>query len=92
MSRSFKDILTPTIDRITPGTIRVILSFKGDEMVCMYFETPKKTWTNKPVMTNGWHCVDAKVSDEYIYINGLAEPKDLIAWGMELIAGMKAGD
>lgn len=83
--RTYKKTLTPTIDEMDEETIRIIFSVKEEEMACLYFERPKKGWTNKPIMPRVWRCVESRIANEWIYIQGLVEPKELVAWGQELI-------
>ena len=91
MKKTYRDVMTPTVTRIDESHIRIIFSVGEYEMACLYFENAKKVWTNKPLSMNGWRCVDAKITDKIIYINGLVEPKDLVGWGQELILGPKNG-
>lgn len=86
MEGEYKNILTPTLTKMDDGTIRIIFSMNEEEMVCLYYEVAKKGWTNKPVLSNKWRCVDAKVMNPDIYENKIVEPKDLVGWGQELIS------
>ena len=86
MEGEYKNILTPTLTKMDDGTIRIIFSMNEEEMVCLYYEVAKKGWTNKPIMTNKWRCIDAKVMNPNIYEDGTIEPKDLVGWGQELIS------
>lgn len=86
MEADYKNILTPTLTKMDDGTIRIIFSMNEEEMVCLYYEVAKKGWTNKPVLSNKWRCVDAKVMNPDIYENKIVEPKDLVGWGQELIS------
>ena len=86
MEGEYKNILTPTLTKMDDGTIRIIFSMNEEEMVCLYYEVAKKGWTNKPIMTNKFRCIDAKVSNPIIYENNMVEPKDLVGWGQELIS------
>ena len=86
MEGEYKNILTPTLTKMDDGTIRIIFSMNEEEMVCLYYEVAKKGWTNKPIMTNKWRCIDAKVMNPDIYEDGTIEPKDLVGWGQELIS------
>lgn len=83
--RTYKEILTPTVERMDNNVVRVIFYIKEIEMVCLYYERPKKGWTNKPIMPQVWRCSDAKVSDNTMYVEGLIEPKELVGWGQDLI-------
>lgn len=86
MESNYKIILTPTLTKMEHGTIRIIFSMNEEEMVCLYYEVAKKGWTNKPVLSNKWRCVEAKVMNPIIYENNIVEPKDLVGWGQELIS------
>jgi hypothetical protein len=90
--QTLKEMLTPTITTMEDNRIRVDIMFKGVEMVSMYFERPKKGWTNKPIMPTKWRCVDTIVSDHTIYLQGMVTPKELVALGQQLIeeAGIKS--
>jgi len=83
--KTYKEVLTPTVTEMSPGVMRVTLNVAEYEVATLYFERPKKTWTNKPIMPNVWTCVDAKIHEKFIYINGMVTPKELIRWGMDLI-------
>lgn len=83
--KTYRDILIPTIQIVDEGKIRVLFHIAEYEMACLYYENSKMSWTNKPISMNQWRCVDAKLSDKSIYINGKVEPKDLVGWGNELI-------
>jgi len=85
MKKTYRDVLIPTIQKIDEGRMRVLFHVAEFEMACLYYENSKKGWTNKPLSLNQWRCVDARMSDKTIYINGLVEPKDLVGWGNELI-------
>jgi hypothetical protein len=85
--RTYKEILTPTVDKMDDNIIRVIFYIDETEMACLYYERPKKGWTNKPIMPQVWKCSDAKISNNAIYVEGLIEPKELVGWGQELIKG-----
>jgi hypothetical protein len=54
-------------------------------MATLYFERPKRTWTNKPVMSStSFSCVDAVVTGLYDQTD--ITPKDLVRICQELIA------
>jgi hypothetical protein len=55
-------------------------------MACLYYEKAKRGWTNKPIVSNQYRCIDAKISNPTIYEDGTIEPKDLVGWGQELIS------
>lgn len=85
MGKTYRDTLTPTVYRLDDGKIRITMSVGDTEVAALYFELPKKGWTNKPLMPTKWRCVDAQIMEKFIYINGLVEPKDLVGWGQEII-------
>jgi hypothetical protein len=85
MEANYKIILTPTLTKMDDGTIRIIFSKDGEDMVSLYYEKAKKGWTNKPIMPQAWRCVEGKVFNPNIYEDGTVEPKDLVGWGQELI-------
>jgi hypothetical protein len=86
MEPNYKNILTPTLTKMDDGTIRIIFSKDEEEMACLYYEKAKKGWTNKPIISNQYRCIDAKISNPTIYEDGTMEPKDLVGWGQELIS------
>lgn len=86
MEGEYKNILTPTLTKMDDGTIRIIFSMNEEEMVYLYYEVAKKGWTNKPILTNKFRCVEGKVMNSVIYDKGIVEPKDLVGWGQELIS------
>ena len=86
METDYKNILTPTLTKMDDGTIRIIFSMNEEEMVYLYYEVAKKGWTNKPILTNKFRCVEGKVMNSVIYDKGIVEPKDLVGWGQELIS------
>lgn len=81
----WKDNITPTIDMLEEGRLRITLVAYMQEIGVLYFEKAKKGWTNKPI-TNGWVCIDAKVEDLYIQGGDGVTPKELVAWCQELIS------
>lgn len=85
---NYKNILTPTMTRMDDGTIRIIFSMGEEEMVCLYYEVAKRGWSNKPILTNKFRCIDGKVMNPNIYENKIVEPKDLVGWGQEIIEKM----
>ena len=83
--KTWKDILTPTIDVLNEDRVRVVLEVEGIEVGVLYFERAKKGWNTKPIRQNGWACVEAKVEGLYVYGGESATPKELVAWCQELI-------
>ena len=86
--RTYRDTLTPTVYHLDDGRIRITMSVGDTEVAALYYERPKKGWTNKPIMPTKWRCVDANIQEKFIYINGLVEPKDLVGWGQEIIEAL----
>jgi hypothetical protein len=84
--KTWKDILTPTIESLTEDRVRVVLQVEGIEVGVLYFERAKKGWNTKPIRQNGWACVEAKVEGLYVYGGESATPKELVAWCQELIS------
>ena len=84
--KTWKDILTPTIESLTEDRVRVVLEVEGIEVGVLYFERAKKGWNTKPIRQNGWACVEAKVEGLYVYGGESATPKELVAWCQELIS------
>lgn len=80
----WRDNITPHIEVIEEGRIRIRLEAYMQEIGVLYFERAKRGWTNKP-LTNGWTCVDAKVEGLYIHGGDGVTPKELVAWCQELI-------
>ena len=88
MEKTYRDTLTPTVYHLDDGKIRITYTVGDSEVATLYFERPKKGWTNKPIMPTKWRCVDAQIIEKFIYINGIVEPKDLVGWGQEIIEGL----
>jgi len=86
--KTYRDTLIPTVYHLDDGKIRITYEVGDTEVATLYFERPKKGWTNKPIMPTKWRCVDAQIQEKFIYINGLVEPKDLVGWGQEIIEGL----
>lgn len=74
------------IERVDNGVAVVTILFKDEEVATLYFEAPKKAWTNKPIFPNVWTCVDSKIHENYIYVEELVTPKELIHLGMRTIS------
>jgi len=86
--KTYRETLIPTVYHLDDGKIRITYTVGDTEVAALYFERPKKGWTNKPIMPTKWRCVDANIMEKFIYINGLVEPKDLVGWGQEIIEGL----
>jgi hypothetical protein len=66
---------------------RVVVSYEGiKELGTLYFEPPKKKWSNKPIMNMKWACVDAKVEGLYEYGGEQLTPKDIVGICQDLIS------
>lgn len=85
MTKTFKDVMTPEVTKLDDGKVRIIFSMHGVEMFCLYYEKPKRAWTRKPIMPKVWTCVDAKVTDSSVYIQGLCTPRQIQEWGNEVL-------
>lgn len=55
---------------------RIIITEGSEEIAVLYFERPKRGWSNKPLLSNRFACVDAKVYGELYTDNNT--PKDII--------------
>ena len=84
--KSWKDIVTPTLEWLEEDRVRVILHVDQVEVGVLYFERAKKGWNRKPIQQNGFACVEAKVEGLYVYGGESATPKDLVAWCQVLIS------
>ena len=63
---------------------RIIITRSPEEEVAvLYFERPKKGWTNKPILSNKFTCVDAKIYG--VLYNDNITPKDIINMCQEYI-------
>ena len=47
--KTWKDIVTPTIESLTEDRVRVVLQVEGVEVGVLYFEKAKKGWNTKPI-------------------------------------------
>ena len=81
---TWKELITANLENIEEDRVRIILEVEGVEIGVMYFERAKKGWNKKP-LTQGWTCVDAKVEGLYVYGGDSVTPKELVAWGQQLI-------
>ena len=71
---------------------RVVVSYMDiKELGTLYFEPPKRSWTNKPLMNMKWACVDAKVEGLYEYGGEHVTPKDIVAKCQDLISSLLSG-
>jgi hypothetical protein len=77
------------ISRLSEERVVVEVSYSGESLGILYFEKPKRGWTNKPVLPTRWACVDAKVEGLYIHNKNGGNnitPKQIIAHSQELIS------
>ena len=86
--RTYRDTLTPTVHKIEDGRVRIIFSVGDVEVFVLYYEKPKRSWINKPIMPTKWRCVDSQVMNSFLYIDGLVEPKQIVGWGQEIIESL----
>lgn len=76
---------------IEKDRVRVVVSYMDiKELGTLYFEPPKRSWTNKPLMNMKWACVDAKVEGLYEYGGEHVTPKDIVAKCQDLISFLLA--
>jgi len=89
--KSWKDMVVPKVEEIEEDRIRITLHVEGMEIGILYFEKAKRGYVNKPILQEGWACVDAKVEGLYIYGGESVTPKELVAWCQELISLRRKG-
>lgn len=83
------DKLTFNMEKVDEGRVRVEVMYEGKvSMGILYFEKAKVGWTNKPIISNKWRCVDAKVEGLY-EVDKATTPKEIVAHCQDLIE--KAG-
>ena len=88
--KKITDILTPHILKRDEGHITFVLLYGDTEVGVLYFERPKSTWTNKPIMPTKWVCVDAKIDQHMNQVMGGLlfdefNPKDIVEWCQDLL-------
>mgnify|MGYP003344543821 CR=1 FL=1 len=89
LNEKLKAVITPlTEDRISVEILLLIEASIG----VLYYERPKKGWTNKPIMPSRWRCVDAKVEGVKIYGEGEITPLDLMGWSQQKVYEFMSGD
>ena len=86
---TWKEMVSVQLDWLEEYRVRVILTVEGQELGTLYFEKAKIGWTNKPIIQNGWACVEAKVEGLYVYGGESATPKEIVAYCQELISKEK---
>ena len=81
-----RDNIRFNLESLDPNRVMVEVTL-FNEMVLgiVYFENPKPTWQNKPLLSKKWRCVDAKV--EVLYVHGGEDitPKDIIRACQDLV-------
>lgn len=82
----WKELMVPKVEEIEDGRMRVVLSVGEEEVAVLYFEKAKRGFVNKPIIQEGWACVDAKVDGLYNYVGDTMTPKELVSWCQELIS------
>jgi len=95
----YKD-LKANITPITEDRVAVEILIKEEvSLGVLYYERPKKGWTNKPIMPTKWRCVDANIEGLKVHLaedNESAKggvkisvkeitPKDLMEWAQEKV-------
>ena len=85
--------LKANITPLTKDRVAVeILLLNEVSLGVLYYERPKKGWTNKPIMPSRWRCVDAKVEGVKIYGEGEITPLDLMGWSQQKVYEFMSGD
>ena len=89
-----------TVTVITQDRVVVEVTLLNEvSLGVLYFEKPKQTWVNKPIMPTKWRCVDANIEGLKVYLaedNKSAKggvkisvneitPKQLVEWAQELV-------
>lgn len=82
----YKNKIDYYVTRMGPDRMRVEYHVDGAEYLSLYYERAKKGYVNKPIVQEGFACVEAKYSDGDIYtlFPGLT-PKMLMDWGQEIV-------
>ena len=89
LNEKLKAVITP----ITEDKVSVEIMLLNEASIgVLYYERPKKGWTNKPIMPSRWRCVDAKVEGVKIYGEGEITPLDLMGWAQERVYEFMRGD
>ena len=82
----YKD-LKANITPITEDRVAVEILIKEEvSLGLLYYERPKKGWTNKPILPTKWGCVDAKVEGLYEYGGDNITPKQIVSYCQDLIS------
>lgn len=82
----WRDKLTCKIFDLSDDKVSVEILLNGEySLGILYYENPKVGWTNKPIMSDRWRCVDAKVERLYVYGGESLTPKDLMVWAQQQV-------
>jgi hypothetical protein len=80
--------ITFNVEFLGDDRARVEVLYENEYNVgIMYYEKPKKGWTNKPITPTMWVCVDAKVEGLYSKDKEIT-PKDIVRMGQEKISSL----
>ena len=82
------DKLTYDINKLSEERICVEVSVSGVTLGLLYFEKPKRGWTNKPILPTKWGCVDAQIEGLYEYGGDNITPKQIVSHCQELISNL----
>lgn len=83
---NFKDKIDYYVTRMGPDRMRVEFHVDGAEYLSLYYERAKKGFVNKPLIQEGYACVEAKYSDGDIYaLFPKLTPRKLMEWGQEIV-------
>ena len=75
-----------TVTIITQDRVAVEVTLLNEvSLGVLYFEKPKQTWVNKPIMPTKWRCVDANVEGVFQWGGEKVSPKELMEWAQELV-------
>ena len=75
-----------TVTVITQDRVAVEVTLLNEvSLGVLYFEKPKQTWVNKPIMPTKWRCVDANVEGVFQWGGEKVSPKELVEWAQELV-------
>jgi len=78
--------LTCKIEDLSEDRVSVEILFEGKySLGLLYYENPKVGWTNKPIMSERWRCVDAKVEGLYVVGGDSLTPRDIMVWAQEQV-------
>jgi|Laugresu1bdmlbsd_1035121.scaffolds.fasta_scaffold10839_5 hypothetical protein len=85
--------LTFDLTFLEKDRVRIVVSYLNiKELGTLYFEPPKRSWNNKPLMNMKWACVDAKVEGLYEVGGEMITPKDIVGMCQDLISSHQRQD